>query len=69
MKEFINALFDEKNKIDFQYMDYDMSFYSGEFRSYYLLFYSNFAHIFCLCTLKIQYLAVIQLSKFRCYAV
>ena len=30
---------------------------------------SNFAHIFCLCTLKIQYLAVIQLSKFRCYAV
>ena len=39
MKEFINALFDEKNKIDFQYMDYDMSFYSGEFRSYYLLFY------------------------------
>ena len=29
---------------------------------------SNFAHIFCLCTLKIQYLAVIQLSKFRCYA-
>lgn len=39
MKEFINALFDEKSKIDFQYMDYDMSFYSGEFRSYYLLFY------------------------------
>ena len=30
--------------------------------------YSNFAHVFCLCTLKIQYLAVIQLSKFRCYA-
>ena len=30
---------------------------------------SNFAHVFCLCTLKIQYLAVIQLSKFRCYAV
>lgn len=29
---------------------------------------SNFAHVFCLCTLKIQYLAVIQLSKFRCYA-
>ncbi len=28
---------------------------------------SNFAHVFCLCTLKIQYLAVIQLSKFRCY--
>lgn len=33
------------------------------------IIYSNFAHIFCLCTLKIQYLAVIQLSKFRCYAV
>ena len=41
MKEFINALFDEKNKIDFQYMDYDMSFYSGEFRSYYLLLIKN----------------------------
>lgn len=30
--------------------------------------YSNFAHRFCLCTLKIQYLAVIQLSKVCCYA-
>lgn len=39
MKEFIDALFDEKNKIVFQYEDYDMSFYSGEFSSYYLLFY------------------------------
>ena len=29
---------------------------------------SNFAHRFCLCTLKIQYLAVIQLSKVCCYA-
>lgn len=26
--------------------------------------YSNFAHRFCLCTLKIQYLAGIRLSKF-----
>ena len=26
---------------------------------------SNFAHDFYLCTLKIQYLAVIQLSMFR----
>lgn len=39
MKEFIDALFDEKNKIVFQYEDYDMSFYSGEFGSYYLIFY------------------------------
>ncbi len=30
--------------------------------------YSNFAHRFCLYTLKIQYLAVIQLSKVCCYA-
>jgi len=30
--------------------------------------YSNFAHRFSLCTLKIQYLAVIQLSKSSCYA-
>ena len=29
---------------------------------------SNFAHDFYLCTLKIQYLAVIQLSMFRLYA-
>ena len=29
---------------------------------------SNFAHRFQLCTLKIQYLAVIQLSKFSSYA-
>ena len=29
---------------------------------------SNFAHRFSLCTLKIQYLAVIQLSKSSCYA-
>ena len=28
------------------------------------LIYSNFAHRFCLCTLKIQYLAGIRLSKF-----
>ncbi|GLG02827.1 hypothetical protein Selli1_00010 [Sellimonas catena] len=27
-------------------------------------FNSNFAHRFCLCTLKIQYLAGIRLSKF-----
>ena len=27
--------------------------------------YSNFAHRFCLCTLKIQYLAGIRLSKFH----
>ncbi len=35
--------------------------------SFYMI-YSNFAHRFCLCTLKIQYLAVIQLSKVCCYA-
>ena len=29
------------------------------------MFNSNFAHDFYLCTLKIQYLAVIQLSIFR----
>ena len=28
------------------------------------IIYSNFAHRFCLCTLKIQYLAGIRLSKF-----
>ena len=33
------------------------------------LYNSNFAHIFRLCTLKIQYMAIIQLLKFRCYAV
>ena len=39
MKQFINSLFEEKNRINFQYMDYNMSFYSEKFRSYYLLFY------------------------------
>lgn len=34
----------------------------------YIYYNSNFAHRFCLCTLKIQYLAVIQLSKVCCYA-
>lgn len=29
------------------------------------VFNSNFAHRFCLCTLKIQYLAGIRLSKFH----
>lgn len=39
MRGFINALFIEENKLDFHYMDYDMSFYLGEYRSYYLVFY------------------------------
>ena len=39
MKQFINSLFEEKNRINFQYMDYNMTFYSEKFRSYYLLFY------------------------------
>lgn len=30
-----------------------------------IIIYSNFAHRFCLCTLKIQYLAGIRLSKFH----
>ena len=31
----------------------------------FLIINSNFAHRFCLCTLKIQYLAGIRLSKFH----
>ncbi len=38
------------------------------FQQYMKIYNSNFAHRFCLCTLKIQYLAVIQLSKVCCYA-
>lgn len=41
MREFINTLFNEENKLDFHYMEYDMSFYIGEFRSYYLVLYIN----------------------------
>lgn len=32
---------------------------------YHNIYNSNFAHRFCLCTLKIQYLAGIRLSKFH----
>lgn len=39
MKEFIRALFDEKNQIPFQYKDADIAFYAGEFHSFYLLFF------------------------------
>lgn len=41
MKKFINSLFSEERQLDFQYMDYDMALYLGDFRSYYLLFYIN----------------------------
>ena len=34
MKEFIKALFDEEQQIYFQYKDYDIAFYAGEFHSY-----------------------------------
>lgn len=39
MKEFIKKLFDEKNKISFQYKNYDMDFYSGKYHSFYILFF------------------------------
>ena len=39
MREFIEALFEKKDKIEFQYEDYEMSFYAGRFKSYYLIFY------------------------------
>ena len=43
---------------------------TSEKKIYILIIYdivnnSNFAHRFCLCTLKIQYLAGIRLSKFH----
>lgn len=39
MKEFIKALFDEKKRISFQYKDYDIIFYAGEYHSFYLIFF------------------------------
>ena len=39
MREFIEALFEKENKIEFQYEDYEMSFFAGRFKSYYLIFY------------------------------
>lgn len=41
MREFIEALFEKENKIEFQYEDYEMSFFAGRFKSYYLIFYSK----------------------------
>lgn len=39
MREFIEELFAKDNKIEFQYEDYEISFYAGRFKSYYLIFY------------------------------
>lgn len=39
MKEFIEKLFEKENRIEFQYENYQMSFYAGRFKSYYLIFY------------------------------
>ena len=39
MKNFIESLFDKEQSLEFQYMDYDMIFYKGEFQSYYLVFF------------------------------
>ena len=39
MKQFIKKLFDEKNKISFQYKNYDMDFYSEKYHSFYILFF------------------------------
>ena len=39
MKNFIKSLFEEKQQLPFQYMDYDTALYSGEFHSFYLLFF------------------------------
>ena len=39
MKEFIKAVFNEKNQIIFQYKDYDTVLYAGKFHSFYLLFF------------------------------
>ena len=39
MKDFIEELFDKKHKLNFQYMDYDMAFYEGEYHSFCLIFF------------------------------
>ena len=39
MREFIENLFEKKNEIEFQYENYEMSFFAGRFKSYYLIFY------------------------------
>lgn len=59
------------NRIKNEDMDLQPDFQRGEIwtlQKKQKLIDSNFAHRFCLCTLKIQYLAVIQLSKVCCYA-
>lgn len=39
MREFIENFFEKKNEIEFQYENYEMSFFAGRFKSYYLIFY------------------------------
>lgn len=34
MREFIENLFEKKNEIEFQYENYEMSFFAGRFKSY-----------------------------------
>ena len=39
MRDFIESLFDGKKRIEFQYMNYNMAFYAGEYQDFYLIFF------------------------------
>ncbi|GAA0795137.1 hypothetical protein GCM10008910_13420 [Faecalicatena orotica] len=39
MKDFIEALFESQQRLTFQYKNYSVSFYSGQYKSYYMIFF------------------------------
>ena len=38
MRDFIEALFEFQQRSTFQYKDYSMAFYRGQYKSYYMVF-------------------------------
>lgn len=39
MRDFIEAIFNDKNRLRFQYKNYSMSLFKGKYNSYYMIFY------------------------------
>ena len=39
MRDFIEALFEFQQRLTFQYKDYSMAFYRGQYKSYYMVFF------------------------------
>ena len=41
MRDFIEALFESQQRLTFQYKSYSVSLYSGQYKSYYMIFFLN----------------------------